>query len=318
LSSSTVSDIPALAALENVPGLVQAKRVVRRIAEGSSGVHAVMFYGAPGSGADLAADTLAKVWLAKDPSDPADRAVAAFDRGSAADFLEIRPGGLSSIITTPMLMEVKGTDFTGIPLQTFFRTMPLMAKHKVAIIRNAHRMNASSANSLLKTLEEPHPFAKLILTVPSVGEVLPTILSRCVAVNCELPAPEDLRALFPTATDVDIRLSEGAPGRLAEIMANPEPYRAVATFAEGLKGRGPQHVLKLSEQFSELAEGFKTKDGTVRAANTEALDVLAIWLARSPDADPRWTQAVIEAHRRIVQNGNAGVVFDAMFARMLV
>ena len=59
---------------------------------------------------------------------------------------------------------------------------------KVAIITPAELMNRSSANSLLKTLEEPTVDTTIILISSAIEELLPTIRSRCQLVKFTLPA----------------------------------------------------------------------------------------------------------------------------------
>ena len=56
---------------------------------------------------------------------------------------------------------------------------PFQAKRKVIIIDQAEKMHVSSANSLLKTLEEPPADANLILTSNDINKLLPTAVSRC-------------------------------------------------------------------------------------------------------------------------------------------
>lgn len=57
--------------------------------------------------------------------------------------------------------------------------------YKVALIAEAERMclgGADAANAFLKTLEEPPEETLILLTSTEPGQVLPTILSRCVKV----------------------------------------------------------------------------------------------------------------------------------------
>ncbi len=61
-------------------------------------------------------------------------------------------------------------------------------QHKVIIIEEAEKMNASSANALLKTLEEPPQKVLIILTTNEIGRLLPTIKSRCVKINVPPPS----------------------------------------------------------------------------------------------------------------------------------
>lgn len=57
---------------------------------------------------------------------------------------------------------------------------PFRAAYTVAIIENAHLLNASASNALLKQLEEPSPTSIIILVAS--GSVLPTISSRCQSI----------------------------------------------------------------------------------------------------------------------------------------
>jgi DNA polymerase-3 subunit delta' len=56
---------------------------------------------------------------------------------------------------------------------------PFEGKKKVVIITEVENMHPSSANSLLKTLEEPPKDSHLILTTTDINRLLPTVVSRC-------------------------------------------------------------------------------------------------------------------------------------------
>ena len=64
---------------------------------------------------------------------------------------------------------------------------------KVAVLHPADALNLQSASALLKTLEEPAPGTRLILTTADPARLLPTVLSRCQRVL--LPAPDSAEAL---------------------------------------------------------------------------------------------------------------------------
>jgi DNA polymerase-3 subunit delta' len=74
-------------------------------------------------------------------------------------------------------------------LQKELSFRPFEAEKKACIIEAAERMNLSSANAFLKTLEEPPGNALLILLTSNIGAILPTILSRCQRLSFS-PIPE--------------------------------------------------------------------------------------------------------------------------------
>jgi len=56
---------------------------------------------------------------------------------------------------------------------------PFQGEKRVFILKDAQRLNESSANSFLKTLEEPPPSNVFILLTSNLNLILPTIQSRC-------------------------------------------------------------------------------------------------------------------------------------------
>lgn len=70
----------------------------------------------------------------------------------------------------------------------FIFLKPFNSRKKLAVILNIENLNIQSANALLKTLEEPPPYATIILTTLDEQKILPTILSRCVKIRLEFTA----------------------------------------------------------------------------------------------------------------------------------
>ena len=61
----------------------------------------------------------------------------------------------------------------------FAQTTSARGRAKVVLIHPAERLNAESANALLKTLEEPPPAVRFVLATQAAHALLPTIRSRC-------------------------------------------------------------------------------------------------------------------------------------------
>ena len=288
-----------------------ASRFVARLIEGGSPVHAVLLYGGAGAGQEAFARQIARHWLSAAPEGAA---AGSFDRGNNPDLLVISPEGKSNLIKKDAIRP--GGEEETTPLTTFFRTMPLASDHKVAIIEEVHRLTPDAANSLLKPLEEPGPHAKLVLTTSAIGGVLPTILSRCLAVPCSLPELADLEAELPGADPVLVRLALGSPGELGPMITKPGPFEALVAFADELRNAGPEKALMLTDKLRAIAETLPGDLGA-RTGNARALELLARLVAHDERFPPTWTAQIVEAHRRILGNASANLALDALFATLL-
>src|SRR5687768_11675164 len=72
-------------------------------------------------------------------------------------------------------------------LQHSLHFAPVIGRRRVYIIERADTLNEAAANSLLKVLEEPPPYAVFVLLATHAGRLLPTVLSRSQLVRL-LPA----------------------------------------------------------------------------------------------------------------------------------
>lgn len=61
---------------------------------------------------------------------------------------------------------------------------------KVVVLYPAERMNPTSANMLLKTLEEPSGWTRFLLASAAPQRLLPTVRSRCMSMALPLPDPD--------------------------------------------------------------------------------------------------------------------------------
>lgn len=72
---------------------------------------------------------------------------------------------------------------------------PYSAAYKVAVIDQAHQLNAEAANALLKSLEEPKPNTIIILVTSSPQQLPKTILSRVQKITFGALTAEELKQL---------------------------------------------------------------------------------------------------------------------------
>ena len=319
------SSLSASDSLENLIGLHRAKNAIKQVALGGTGVQSVLLYGSQGSGKTALADFLTQAWLCKDPIDgkPCDSCSACrtFAQERNPDFQRIAPYGLSRMINVGVLRRTKNPSETPdsiIPLNEYFRSQPMVSSNKVVQFNDVDRMNAKAFNSLLKTLEEPPRFGRLILSTEHLSQIPTTIQSRCLSLPCELPTPEEIRIFEPGLSDAVAALSQSAPGLVRDLAAKPEAIGALWNFALSLSGRPPGSALVASEEFQTVCGMFlATEDSGVRAANSHTLQLLAQAVHSLYPERSTWVQAISETHRRVTGNGNASMNYDCMFAQLL-
>ncbi len=64
-------------------------------------------------------------------------------------------------------------------LKTAFETKPIYSKYNIYLIKNAEKLNGSSANAMLKFLEEPNEGILGFFLTNNKDIIMPTIKSRC-------------------------------------------------------------------------------------------------------------------------------------------
>lgn len=83
-----------------------------------------------------------------------------------------------------------------INLQEAFSVKPTLGKKMVYIINGADKLFTSSANTILKFLEEPSDDIVAILLTDNLQKVLPTIKSRCQILNFENKRDKEVDIIY--------------------------------------------------------------------------------------------------------------------------
>jgi DNA polymerase-3 subunit delta' len=108
----------------------------------------------------------------------------------------------------------------------FAQTTSARGRGKVVVLHPAERMNGIAANTLLKTLEEPPPGLRFVLSCAAPEQLLPTIRSRCQAQALPLP-PGDAASAWLAAQGV-------AEAPLLLAASGGQPLDALQSAADGL------------------------------------------------------------------------------------
>ena len=181
----------------SVPEQPEAKRLLAAaLAEG--GAQAYLLHGPPGVGKRTAAFAFAGALLGDD------RRVAA---RTHPDLYLLEPLGEMIRID-----DVRA-------LRHDLHMRPFEADRRVYLVLDAQRMNEDAADALLKDLEEPPPYAMIVLVASELGPLPATILSRCQLVPfrrlSERAVREWIAAQAPERGESEVRaLARAAAGRL--------------------------------------------------------------------------------------------------------
>jgi DNA polymerase-3 subunit delta' len=173
--------------------------------------------------------------------------------------------------------------------------LPTEARAKVFVITNSAFMK-EAANSLLKVLEEPPPYVHILLLAENLGELLPTIRSRCAVAHLGALPAEEIASLLAqrrpelnkTERDLTARLSEGAAGRalgfnLAEYAAARADALTLLHTAEHSAGTQDHSTLfRMTETYRAGAEGQTKTTALLRALSSLLEDILLLQ-AGAPD-----------------------------------
>jgi DNA polymerase-3 subunit delta' len=167
--------------------------------------------------------------------------------------------------------------------------LPAEARAKVFIITSAVFMK-EAANSLLKVLEEPPPYVHIVLLAENLGELLPTIRSRCAVAHLGALPADEIAALLAarrpelnkTERELTARLSEGAAGRalsfnLAEYAAARNDALTILQTAERSGGAQDHSTLfRMTETYRTGAEGQTKTTALLRALSSLLEDILLL------------------------------------------
>ena len=228
--------------LERLAGNDALKRELGTALHSGRLPHAVLLVGEPGCGAGFAARCLAADYLYPAGGPHAEAVL----KGEDTECLALRGEGASGQIPVKRVREAR---------EAIQRSaLSTDAAGRVLFIYGAQNLNGtqgSSANALLKIIEEPPEGVLFLLTAPSAAVVLPTIRSRCAAYTI---------APVPAAAAGELAfLYEGHIGTALKSWNDP-PTKVALGMAKTLCGYAAQgdtyRALALLTKYERDKEGF--------------------------------------------------------------
>jgi DNA polymerase III subunit delta' len=203
--------------------------------------HAYLFRGPRGSGKAAAARAFAAELLAEGAADPDDaRRRALLDPSPHPDLVWLRPPGAQHLVDDVREQVIRAASLS-----------PAEGTRRVFVIEEAEDLRDESQNALLKTLEEPAPFAHLILICSEPEQLEETILSRCAPIEFGPLWPDAVLEALGAGADADAaaRLS-GGDVELARLLTDERGTALRATAEEA--ARAPRSGMLAAEPWGGL------------------------------------------------------------------
>ncbi|MDI1243381.1 MAG: DNA polymerase III subunit delta' [bacterium] len=223
---------------------------------------------------------------------------------------------------------------------------PFEADKRIFVINDAEKMNDSSANALLKTLEEPPSTTYLVLIASRPDSLLQTIRSRCQNIRfAPVPVSEIEKHLIaasrlsPDDASLAARVSGGSVGRALGLEINW--FRQVRdSMVEVIRAGLMTGNISSMLQTSELMNDAKNKDryeDTIGILESLVRDVFALSkgaerlsianadIAKSllelssgatTEKIERWITEIEELQFNYLVNVNRKVATDGLFVKM--
>ncbi len=189
--------------------------------------HAYLFAGGRGTGKTSVARILAKTLLTRGIDDNVLKAqiLKGVEEGHLVDLVEIDAASNRGIDDVRDLIEK-------------IQFSPVVTNAKVYIVDEAHMLTKEAFNALLKTLEEPPPYAYFVLATTELQKIPATIQSRCQ------------RFTFRQITEEDIVRGLQKIADAEKISIDRPALRAVAHSAQG----GMRDAISLLDQLRSLKQ----------------------------------------------------------------
>lgn len=242
--------------------------------------HALLINGPEGIGKACFAMALANYVLCREPHNGVAcghcRSCELTGSGGHPDLYQLKPDEPGKPIKIDQIRE----------LTTFIYSTAQQGGYRVVILDPADSMNINASNALLKMLEEPGSNTLIMLLTHRLGQMLPTIKSRCQRVD--MPPADHALATQWVSTQLGVDAEEAAQ---LLVIAHNSPLQALAYKQDDLLGLRAK-VLK------GLADILKNRSSSVEVAQSlyrEDLELLLGWIyswvvdiarAAESEADP--------------------------------
>jgi DNA polymerase III delta' subunit len=248
--------------LPNIIGHEKNRQILQKFLESRQIPHAVLFSGPEGVGKETLTREWSKLLLCHNPDSrklnycDACSSCNLFSAGTHPDLVVVTLGDDKKDITIDQIRT----------LISYSNFQPIHSQSKVLIVNHADRMNPSSQNALLKTLEEIPGEQFIILIAHRRDNLLPTILSRVVELSFSRLSDQSMVKILQ-----NIGIAENELEFLLYSLNGT--FRDFAYFKESLA----EEVAEINN-FYTFALGLKLNSGGSRVWSENISQILEKWL----------------------------------------
>jgi DNA polymerase-3 subunit delta' len=264
-------------AFHSIQGQAHAIEAIRRALVGGRLHHAYLFAGPEGVGKATTGRAFAKVLLCVDPSQTHDACgvcgacIRVHDSQHADLHIIERKSKSDGVLERNIKIDQVRS------LQKSLSYKAYEGGRRVILLLEPERMNPSTANALLKTLEEPGRNTHFILVSDNAHRLLPTVISRCQRIRFGPLTDETVTRLIREQVEVNdialatiARLAEGSVGRALSLIQDD-----VLAIRSELLAQLDQDSAQPLAMTLDLAEDLAKPDR--RAGLIQVFHILRTW-----------------------------------------
>lgn len=226
-----------------------AEALLKKHIAGGLTRHAYLFTGAPGIGRRTLALAFIKALYCQDPPEPGAfcgtcRNCKSLNKLQHTDLFIGQSAAPGETLKIDIVREI----------QHSLNMQPYAAPWRTALFLRFEEANINAQNALLKTLEEPTPLSKLMLTASNENALLPTISSRCEVIRLRPMALNELASKLETSRMMmhsdALRLAHmaaGRPGYALRLADDPDEVERIMSIAsDGVELLGSDTLQRFS------------------------------------------------------------------------
>ncbi|MFM8575642.1 MAG: DNA polymerase III subunit delta' [Limnohabitans sp.] len=206
-------------------------------------------------------------------------------------------------------------------LVEFAQRTDARGRGKAVLVYPAERMNAVTANALLKTLEEPAGDVRFVLATEAAHQLLPTIRSRCQTHTLAWPSPDEALAWL-TGQGVEVPVAQAllrsAGGRPSDVLRQNGAGLSPAWWGalpQAMQQGDASHLSSLSPAQAIDALQKLCHDLVLRASGAEPRFFMASQLPAchaSVATLSEWFKRLMQSARIAEHPFNAGLMLEAL------